>query len=226
MFQLLVTILPSIIIVLIFVKSDKFQEPNESIIKIFFYGIVITIPAFIGNSIIFEFFRGIGFKNINFLNSFLTAAPIEEGLKFLVLYWFVYKMKDFNEPIDGMVYGVCASLGFATLENYYYVYHMNTGIEPIYLAILRGLTTIPAHGVFGAFMGYFFMKYSFIKKESNLFLSFFVPFLLHGTYNFFVGVSFIISLIVIIVAWFFAIKFFLIMKKKQKLKKREYEKKI
>ena len=103
---------------------------------------------------------------------------------------------------------------------------MNTGIEPIYLAILRGLTTIPAHGVFGAFMGYFFMKYSFIKKESNLFLSFFVPFLLHGTYNFFVGVSFIISLIVIIVAWFFAIKFFLIMKKKQKLKKREYEKKI
>ena len=106
MFQLLVTILPSIIIVLIFVKSDKFQEPNESIIKIFFYGIVITIPAFIGNSIIFEFFRGIGFKNINFLNSFLTAAPIEEGLKFLVLYWFVYKMKDFNEPMDGIVYGV------------------------------------------------------------------------------------------------------------------------
>ena len=34
----------------------------------------------------------------------------------------VYKMKDFNEPTDGIVYGVCASLGFATLENFYYVY--------------------------------------------------------------------------------------------------------
>ena len=75
-------------------------------------------------------------------------------------------------------------------------------------------------------MGYFFMKYSFVRKEKNLFLSFFVPFLLHGIYNFFVGVSFGVSLVVIIVAWFFAIKFFIIMKKKQKTKKREYEKKI
>ena len=226
MLQLLVTILPSLIIVLIFVKSDKFQEPNQSIIKIFVYGIIITIPAYIGNTIMFEVFRGFGFENLNLLNSFLTAAPIEEGLKFLILYWFVYKMKDFNEPIDGMVYGVCASLGFATLENFYYVYHLDIGIEPLYLAILRGLSTIPAHGVFGALMGYFFMKYSFVRKEKNLFLSFFVPFLLHGIYNFFVGVFFGVSLVVIIVAWFFAIRFFLIMKKKQKTKKKEYEKKI
>ena len=38
------------------------------------------------------------------------------------MYYAVYKMKDFNEPMDGIVYGVCASLGFATLENIYYVY--------------------------------------------------------------------------------------------------------
>ena len=31
-------------------------------------------------------------------------------------------MKDFNEPIDGIAYGITASLGFATLENLYYVY--------------------------------------------------------------------------------------------------------
>ena len=31
-------------------------------------------------------------------------------------------MREFNEPLDGVVYGVCASLGFATLENLYYVY--------------------------------------------------------------------------------------------------------
>ena len=107
MLQLLVTILPSLIIVLIFVKSDKFQEPNQSIIKIFVYGIIITIPAYIGNTIMFEVFRGFGFENLNLLNSFLTAAPIEEGLKFLVLFLVVYKMNHFNEPLDGMVYGVC-----------------------------------------------------------------------------------------------------------------------
>ena len=36
----------------------------------------------------------------------------------------IYKMKDFNEPIDGIVYGVTVSLGFATLENIYYVYYI------------------------------------------------------------------------------------------------------
>ena len=58
----------------------------------------------------------------NLISSFLTAAPVEEGLKLSVLYYFVYKMKDFNEPIDGIVYVVTVSLGFATLENFYYVY--------------------------------------------------------------------------------------------------------
>ena len=59
-------------------------------------------------------------KHFNFF--FLSAAPVEEVLKFTVLYSLVYKMKDFNEPIDGIVYGVTVSLGFATLENIYYVY--------------------------------------------------------------------------------------------------------
>ena len=34
-------------------------------------------------------------------------------------------MKDFNEPVDGIVYGVSVSLGFATLENIYYVYFLS-----------------------------------------------------------------------------------------------------
>ena len=32
------------------------------------------------------------------------------------------KRNEFNEPMDGLVYGVVVSLGFATYENYTYVY--------------------------------------------------------------------------------------------------------
>ena len=42
---LLVTILPSILIVLFFVKSDRFKEPTKEIIKVFFLGILITVIA-------------------------------------------------------------------------------------------------------------------------------------------------------------------------------------
>ena len=49
---LLVTILPSILIIMFFVYSDKFKEPRGEIIKVFFYGILITIPAYFLNTYI------------------------------------------------------------------------------------------------------------------------------------------------------------------------------
>ena len=118
---LLITVLPSILIVLYFVKSDKFKEPKNEILKVFFLGVIIAIPAYILNTYLGEFFYNNTKVSESIISSFLTAAPVEEGLKLSVLYYFVYKMKDFNEPMDGIVYGICVSLGFATLENFYYV---------------------------------------------------------------------------------------------------------
>ena len=119
-------------------------------------------------------------------------------------------MKDFNEPIDGIVYGVTASLGFATLENIYYVYLLAGYFETtsMTLALLRSFSAIPAHAVFGIFMGYFFMRYAFVKKGDNLIFAFLVPFTLHGCYNLFTASNFYISLILIIVSWIVAIKMF------------------
>ena len=225
---ILATILPSILIISFFVYSDKFKEPQGEIIKVFLYGILITIPAFFLNTVISEFFYSNTRVSPGLITSFLTAAPVEEGLKLLVLYHLVYKMKDFNEPIDGIVYGVTVSLGFATLENFYYVYiladHFNT--TSMYLAVVRSFSAVPAHAVFGVFMGYFFMKYTFIKKGDNLFFAFAVPFVLHGCYNLFTTSNFIVSLALILISWIVALRLFSRLKKTQKRKKREYEKKI
>ena len=155
--------------------------------QVFLYGILITIPAYFLNTYISDFFYSSTRVSENLISSFLTAAPVEEGLKLSVLYYLVYKMKDFNEPMDGIVYGVTVSLGFATLENFYYVYLLADYFETtsMSLAILRSFSAVPAHAVFGVFMGYFFMKYAFIKKGDNLFFAFIVPFVLHGCYNLF-----------------------------------------
>ena len=225
---LLVTILPSILIILFFVNSDKFKEPKSEIIKVFIFGILITIPAYILNTFLGDFWYNNTKVSQNLISSFLTAAPVEEGLKLSILYYFVYKMKDFNEPLDGIVYGVTASLGFATLENIYYVYlladHFQT--SSMALAVLRSFSAVPAHAVFGIFMGYFFMKYSFIKKGDNLFFAFIIPFVLHGCYNLFIASNFFVSLTLIIVAWIVALRLFSRLKKTQKRKKKEYEKKV
>ena len=225
---LLVTILPSILIILFFVYSDKFKEPKSEIIKVFIFGILITIPAYILNTFLGDFWYNNTKVSQNLISSFLTAAPVEEGLKLSILYYFVYKMKDFNEPVDGIVYGVTASLGFATLENIYYVYlladHFQT--TSMALAVVRSFSAVPAHAVFGIFMGYFFMKYSFIKKGDNLFFAFIVPFVLHGCYNLFIASNFFVSLSLVIIAWIVALRLFSRLKKTQKRKRKEYEKKI
>ena len=224
---LLITILPSLLIVTFFVKSDRFPEPTNQIIKIFIYGILICFPAFFLNSALIDVYSSTGISD-GLISSFLSAAPVEEVLKFTVLYSLVYKMKDFNEPIDGVVYGVTVSLGFATLENIYYVYFLNDYFDTSSqsLAMLRSFSAIPAHGVFGAIMGYFFMKYSFISKQNNLALCMIVPILLHGSYNFFAHSYFIVSLLIVIISWIVVLRSFARLKKSQKKKKREYEKKI
>ena len=225
---LLVTVLPSILIILFFVYSDKFREPRGEIFKVFIYGILITIPAYFLNSYLDAFWYNNFKVSEELIGSFLTAAPVEEGLKLSILYFFVYKMKDFNEPIDGIVYGVTASLGFATLENFYYVYLLADYFQTssMSLAIARSFSAVPAHAVFGVFMGYFFMRYTFIKKGDNLFFAFIIPFVLHGCYNLFVTSNFYVSLFLIFIAWIIALKMYSKLKKIQSNKKKEYEKKI
>ena len=73
---------------------------------------MICIPAGILNDLL------IPNDNFNFL-----AAITEEPLKFLILYFFIKGRNFFDEPMEGIVYGVCVSLGFATYEYFIYVFN-------------------------------------------------------------------------------------------------------
>ncbi|MDP7197925.1 MAG: PrsW family glutamic-type intramembrane protease, partial [SAR202 cluster bacterium] len=81
MATLLITILPSLLIVTFFVKSDRFPEPTKQIVKIFFYGILICFPAFYLNTALINVYANTEISD-DLISSFLSAAPIEEVLKF------------------------------------------------------------------------------------------------------------------------------------------------
>ena len=225
MYLLLITIIPSIIILSFFIFSDKFKEPNKSIMKVFGFGLLICVPAFILNTYLNNYWFYQTKVPEELISSFLVPALIEEGLKFSVLYFIVYKMREFNEPMDGIVYGVTVSLGFATLENIYYVFFAGFD-DPLGIAYLRAFTAVPAHALFGVFMGYFFMKYTFIQKKNSLFFAFLISYFLHSYYNYFVVINYNFMFLGLIVGWVIALKIFLNLKKNQKNKKYEYEKKV
>ena len=181
---LLITIVPSILILLYFFLSDKFKEPKSSIAIVFFLGICICLPAGYVNSFMENNFKDIFSERL--LYSFLGPAWCEELLKFIILYFIVLKRNEFNERMDGIVYGVAVSLGFATLENYEYVFILaeKWEIEPYTMAIWRSYSAVPMHGLNGCVMGFYFGMYSFTANKKYLILCLLIPFIIHGLYNF------------------------------------------
>ena len=183
---LLITIVPSLIIFSYFYFSDKFKEPKQTVAIVFALGILICFPAGIVNTFIIDNFQKDTDFSERLYSSFLTAAWVEELLKFLVLYFIVLRRSEFNEPMDGIVYGVTVSLGFATYENYDYVFHWakEWGIDPYQMAVWRSYSAIPLHGLCGVVMGFYFGYYAFKGDKKYLIAALAIPYLIHGIYNF------------------------------------------
>tara|TARA_B110000483_G_scaffold59369_1_gene74062 strand:+ start:523 stop:1227 length:705 start_codon:yes stop_codon:yes gene_type:complete len=194
MLTLLFTIVPPILILLFFVLTDKFKEPKITIITVFFLGFLICLPAGILNQLSHDFFFNGSDYSENLTGSFLGPAWAEELLKFSILYLIILKRDEFNEPMDGLVYGVVVSLGFATYENYTYVYEWASTFAKeenydflkfsYHVAKGRSYSAIPMHGLNGAVMGYYFGLYAFSGNKKYLVLSLILPYLFHGFYNF------------------------------------------
>ena len=95
----------------------------------------------------------------------------------------MYKNKELNEPVDGIVYSVFISLGFAGAENIIYIF--NPVLGGFETALSRAVISVPAHGLFAVSMGYYFGIYHYLKGGIfYLFAAFFSPWILHGLFNF------------------------------------------
>jgi len=126
----------------------------------------------------------------------LVAAPLallvftvvvgftEEGSKWLGVWSFARHRREFDEPVDGIVYGVASSLGFAAVENirYFALGRLATG-----LVVLRTFTSLPAHMFFGAIWGYALGR-KLVAPRTNTLKFVLLAALLHGAYDTFLSV--------------------------------------
>ena len=84
------------------------------------------------------------------VKAILVAAIPEEAIKFFVLVSLAEKHVDVRRLQDILVLALAVSLGFATLENFFYVIsvdHWKTA------AAIRAITAVPGHGIDGLAMG-------------------------------------------------------------------------
>ena len=146
-------IVPSFLLLWYFHSRDVYPEPPRVIWTTFGLGLLTIIPTLalaLPVAVLLENRAAEAPYFLGFSKAFVAAAMPENFFKFMVLLLYCARHNEFDEPMDGIVYGVAASLGFATLENVLYV--AKGGLS---LAITRALTAVPGHAFLGAIMGYY-----------------------------------------------------------------------
>lgn len=209
---LLITILPSVLMLSLILYSDrKSREPISMILICLLSGAFTICFSLVIDKLIvtLNLVDASMFPSQNSYSVYriMILAGVEEYAKLLVLHLFLYKNKAYDDIFDGFVYSAIIALSFSLIETIMYVFREQTFADMTSLAILRNFTSIPLHIVCGVVMGYFISLQKFSKTKGRKFLylllSLFIPTLIHTIYNVFfsivlMDVTSIITLIIVI----------------------------
>lgn len=180
---LIASITPVMIFMYLVYRKDKIKEPASLLAKCFFGGFLALALALLIDAPLAPVTASLSTPFLRALyDSFVIAAIPEELAKLLVLYWIIWKSKDFDQHYDGILYAIFVSLGFALVENILYVLEGGMGV-----AVMRAVLSVPGHGFFAVLMGYNFSLAKFhtgTEKNRLLFRSLWLPVLFHGLYDF------------------------------------------
>jgi RsiW-degrading membrane proteinase PrsW (M82 family) len=180
------TLGPGLAIIIFIYWRDKLDpEPRKLLIKAFFLGCFSIVPAIIFNTILKSILQVEISDSIfeTFTYAFFVVGLAEEFSKFMFLRWSLFLRPEFDEPYDGITYAVMIGMGFATLENFMYVYRASNAYD---VAWLRAFTAVPAHATFAIAMGYFTGLAKFNKEKKFIYLlkGLLLAIVLHGFYDF------------------------------------------
>jgi RsiW-degrading membrane proteinase PrsW (M82 family) len=196
---LLLALAPAIFWLWYFYTRDRYEpEPLPWIVTVYLLGIIITIPVALVEGII-------GLIVTDFLIAVVAAPIVEEYAKFFVVKNTVYRTREFDEPIDGIIYAAAVGLGFATLENIIYVF---SSLETSFLfavqtSIVRALISVPGHVLFSAMWGFALGQARFTPgaaRDGVVRRGLFMAMLSHALFNFllFWNLGFAVLVLVIV----------------------------
>jgi len=109
----------------------------------------------------------------------LVVGGAEEGSKFLAAWSLARHRHEFDEPVDGIVYGCASALGFAAVENIkYFAFGRMSGV----VVAMRAFETVPAHMFFGAIWGWA-MGRRLVSRKAAVWPWLLVAMVAHGTFD-------------------------------------------
>jgi RsiW-degrading membrane proteinase PrsW (M82 family) len=144
---------PLIAILIYFYLRYKFTKwPYSLLFKSFLWGMA-SILLVLAVQILASYMELDNLSNIRrvLFYALVIMAFFSELAKFTILKGLVYPKEDFKSPVDGIIFAVMISMGFATLNNI--LYFIN--IPNLSVSGANAITAGPANVIFGVIMGFF-----------------------------------------------------------------------
>ena len=170
---------PSLLWLIYYLRKDAHPEPNWMIVKGFLFGALSVIPT-LALQIFFNLTVG------QFLIIFaLLSVASEELMKYLSVRWGIFPSTEVDEPTDVMLYLVIAGLGFAAVENFFYLMNPeNIQLTQVaVMAVVRFISATLIHALSSGLLGYFIAKKYFLTGKRFSGKGFLLAFGLHSLYN-------------------------------------------
>lgn len=191
-YALIAGILPALLWLWFWLKEDNLHpEPRLLIILSFLGGmlsVAIVLPL---QKIALNLLDASTLPYLNEIK-YTVWAGIEEIIKLLVVYFIALRSRFLDEPVDAMIYLITAALGFAALENTFFILkplEAGNAVQALINGNLRFMGATLLHVVASATIG-FCIALSFYKPRwlKNLSIAFGVILgtTLHTAFNLFI----------------------------------------
>jgi RsiW-degrading membrane proteinase PrsW (M82 family) len=162
---LLLALVPAVIWLAVFYLQDRAEpEPKRYLSAVFILGVLLA--AAVGQPLIENVFKvnewASGSLGLRLLAGITIVGAIQEFLKYAAVRYSIYNSPEFDERIDGIIYGAAAGLGYATYLNVNYV--LSNGGVDLGIGAVRVAVVALAQASFAGITGYFLGRAKFENR--------------------------------------------------------------
>lgn len=179
---------PALVAMAIVDRLDaKRPEPRRTLRRVAFAGAVSAVPVYVVAQLLGMLAPTLtptsGYTGVLFVSFVVVALP-EEAAKLASMVFMAWRRPEFDERMDGIVYGARAGLGFALVENVVYLVVIPHSLAEFFsLFLARSLLAVPGHAAWGAILGYFAARRRFDGRGPGMLFGLALAVLLHGLYD-------------------------------------------
>lgn len=157
-------IVPAALWMWMFYQQDRIEpEPRGYVIGVFVLGALLAYA--IGQPLIRDVFAMQNWLGSNMIialvGSILVGGFVQQFLLYAAVRYSVFNSAEFDERIDGIIYGAAAGLGYATMFNIQYIVG-NNGVD-LSIGVMRIAVEALSLASLGGVSGYFLARAKFDK---------------------------------------------------------------